>query len=328
MVGGEKKEFIYELTFPEKTQSDTGKDFVEPLWARRKVGFILDQIRVNGEKKELIDEVVALAKRYGIATPYTSHLVVPDGVMPVVRQPGDPKFDPAKPTASPLPLSAPVAGGGFGGMGQSSGLPPGIAPTGPSGKPGSVEGFAKSQAGADGKALAGNRGANAEREVKEALDRLKTEKDADKRAKLTEEVLRYEMSKKVWDESNARFKGDKGGYQTGRLGVDLAQASNNLRNQSQLCLTANRVVQGRNCLEIGGVWIDDAYKADTKSLTVKAQSDAYFKILEQHPEMKDVFRLGNYVVWISPSGTALVVDQNDGKEKLEDAEIASLFAKK
>ena len=35
---------------------------MEPLWARRKVGFLLDQIRVNGEKKELIDEVVLLAK--------------------------------------------------------------------------------------------------------------------------------------------------------------------------------------------------------------------------------------------------------------------------
>ena len=44
--------------------------------------------------------------------------------------------------------------------------------------------------------------------------------------------------------------------------------------------------------------------------------------------MKDVYRLGNHVVWIAPSGTALVIDANDGKEKLDDAEITSLFAKK
>jgi Ca-activated chloride channel family protein len=61
---------------------------------------------------------------------------------------------------------------------------------------------------------------------------------------------------------------------------------------------------------------------------VKAQSNAYFRILEKHPEMKDVFRLGNYVVWMSPSGTALVLDQNGGKEELTDAEIGELFAKK
>ena len=76
------------------------------------------------------------------------------------------------------------------------------------------------------------------------------------------------------------------------------------------------------------MWIDDAYKADTKSITVKAQSDAYFRILEKHPEMKDVFRLGNYVVWVSPSGTALVIDQNDGKEKLTTRRSTALFAKK
>ena len=51
----------------------------------RKVGYLLDQIRVNGEQKELVEEVVTLAKRYGIATPYTSYLVVPDGPMPIVN---------------------------------------------------------------------------------------------------------------------------------------------------------------------------------------------------------------------------------------------------
>ena len=41
--------------------------------------------------------------------------------------------------------------------------------------------------------------------------------------------------------------------------------------------------------------------------------------------MKDVFRLGNHVVWVAPSGTALIVDVNDGKEKLGDGEIDALF---
>src|SRR5262245_8088827 len=75
-VGKEKKEFVYELTFPEKTGD--GKEFVEHLWARRKVGYLLDQIRATGENKELVAEVVNLAKKYGITTPYTSYLVVPD----------------------------------------------------------------------------------------------------------------------------------------------------------------------------------------------------------------------------------------------------------
>jgi Ca-activated chloride channel homolog len=61
---------------------------------------------------------------------------------------------------------------------------------------------------------------------------------------------------------------------------------------------------------------------------VKSQSDAYFKILDKQPGMKDVYRLGNHVVWVAPSGTALVLDQNAGKEALTDVEIDGLFAKK
>ncbi len=328
MVGKEKQEFVYELNFPAKTESDTGKDFVEPLWARRKVGYLLDQIRVNGEKKELVDEVVALAKRYGIATPYTSYLVVPDGVMPVV--PPTPRPGGRVEPKSVLP-AAPIAGGPMGGFG-GAGSAPGVAAKGPGGSPQRVEDFAKSQTAGDkgdGKSgLAGNRGLATEREVKEAVDKLKAEKDPMVRAKLTEEVRRYAEQKKTWDDSNAAFKGRKDGYQSGQLGVDLSCAANNLRNQDRVSLTANRQVYGRNCLEIGGVWIDDAYKAETKSVTVKAQSDAYFRILEKNPQIKDVYRLGNHVVWMTPSGTALVIDLNDGKEKLDDAEIDLLFVKK
>src|SRR5262249_32953924 len=58
-VGGEEKKLTYELTFPEKTGEE--RAFVEQLWARRKVGYLLDEIRRNGEKAELKDEVVKLA---------------------------------------------------------------------------------------------------------------------------------------------------------------------------------------------------------------------------------------------------------------------------
>jgi Ca-activated chloride channel family protein len=289
------------------------------------VGYLLDQIRINGEKDELIKEVVAMAKRYGIATPYTSYLVVPDGPMPVVPPTPRPPGPGGPPSPRPVPLAAPIAGGGFG---PTTALPSTV----PGGAPMPVADFAKNQAAGDkgdGKSgLAGNRGFMTERQVKEALDQLKAEKDPALRAKALEEVRRYAEQKKTWDEADRAFKGKKDAYQTGQLGVDLSCAANNLRNQQRVSLTANRQVYGRNCLEVSGVWIDDAYKADTKSVTVKAQSDAYFRILELHPTIKDVYRLGNHVVWITPSGTALVIDLNGGKEKMEDAEIEALFVKK
>jgi Ca-activated chloride channel family protein len=42
------------------------------------VGWLLDQIRLHGESAELRDEVVDLARRYGIVTPYTAYLIVED----------------------------------------------------------------------------------------------------------------------------------------------------------------------------------------------------------------------------------------------------------
>ena len=74
-VGNFDKKYVFETNF--LPQAD-GKPFVEELWARRKVGYLLDQIRVNGERKELVDEVVQLATNYGITTPYTSYLIMPD----------------------------------------------------------------------------------------------------------------------------------------------------------------------------------------------------------------------------------------------------------
>ena len=319
-VGGEKKEFVYELDFPAKTESENGKDFVEPLWARRKVGYLLDQIRVNGEQKELIDEVTAIAKKFGIATPYTSYLVVPDGPMPVIP--------PRPPIGRPVPFNSPLPGGPIGG---GFGPPPGLAPSAPGGAVGGVERFAKDQSRGDGKpgdALGANRGLQFDRDLKEAEKNLADEKDPVSRAKLAREVQDYRDKKRVQDDANRAFKGEKGGYQSGKLGVDLAQNSCNLKTQERVSLTANRMANGRQVLEVGGVWIDDAFKSDMKTVVVKSQSDAYFKILEKHAAMKDVYRLGNHVVWVAPSGTALVLDQNNGQESLTDAEIDALFAKK
>jgi Ca-activated chloride channel family protein len=53
-------------------------DFIPQLWAARQVGFLLDQIRLKGENQELIQEIIHLARQYGIITPYTSYLIVED----------------------------------------------------------------------------------------------------------------------------------------------------------------------------------------------------------------------------------------------------------
>ena len=53
-------------------------DFIPRLWAARKIGFLLDEIRLKGRSRELVEEVVALSKRYGIMTEFTSFLAEED----------------------------------------------------------------------------------------------------------------------------------------------------------------------------------------------------------------------------------------------------------
>lgn len=63
-------------SFPDLSFRTAGGDqFIAPLWATRKIGYLLAQIRLHGENKEAVDEIVSLAVRYGIVTPYTSFLI-------------------------------------------------------------------------------------------------------------------------------------------------------------------------------------------------------------------------------------------------------------
>lgn len=69
---GRERTFIYEGQTFRRVEHDNA--FLPKLWATRRVGALLEQIRLNGENKELIDEIVSLGTKHGIVTPYTSFL--------------------------------------------------------------------------------------------------------------------------------------------------------------------------------------------------------------------------------------------------------------
>ncbi|MEJ7846602.1 MAG: VIT and VWA domain-containing protein [Pyrinomonadaceae bacterium] len=76
--GKQIRSFRYDdLDFPARSEDN---DFLPRLWASRRVGWLIEQIRLNGETKELRDEVADLGTRYGIVTPYTSYLAT-DGTL-------------------------------------------------------------------------------------------------------------------------------------------------------------------------------------------------------------------------------------------------------
>ncbi len=60
-------------------------------WARARVDDLLARIEAEGERREWIDEIIALSKRYKFVTPYTAFLAAPRSLLRPRRiQPGDP----------------------------------------------------------------------------------------------------------------------------------------------------------------------------------------------------------------------------------------------
>lgn len=64
----------FEIELP---RENTQYGFLPRLWAARKIGYLLDEIRLKGENPELVDAVKKLAEKFGIVTPYTSYFAAP-----------------------------------------------------------------------------------------------------------------------------------------------------------------------------------------------------------------------------------------------------------
>ncbi len=70
------KKFTIDVALSRKDEGD--HQFIPVIWAMRRVGHLLDLIRLNGESKELKDEIILLSRKYGLITPYTAFLILED----------------------------------------------------------------------------------------------------------------------------------------------------------------------------------------------------------------------------------------------------------
>lgn len=203
--------------------------------ASRKIGYLLDQIRLNGPSNELVEQVTTLGREFGIVTPYTSGLVVEDGMT----------------TAG---LRDRIGGGGTGGGSGPSTPGSGGQPRGPTsggglGKkaaPGPATGAPVAGSASNGRGSAAS-GANAVAEA-ERLKKLKSG---------------------VFEDSSE----SKAPPTTRKIGTR----------------TFDRPEQ---------TWIDSGLTEELKKAMTKLEafSDEYFALLLKHPELKDVFALGNDLI--------------------------------
>jgi len=75
LVGQSRKNFISTFTIG---YADRGADFVPRMWARTRIGRLMEKIRLGGADENSTAEIIKLARTYGIITPYTSYLILED----------------------------------------------------------------------------------------------------------------------------------------------------------------------------------------------------------------------------------------------------------
>ncbi|MBI3963141.1 MAG: VWA domain-containing protein [Deinococcus sp.] len=78
-ITGQRPEGAVNFEYALAVEASSQNSELAYLWAQRKVAVLLDQIRRDGETQEIVDTIVQLGTRFGIVTPYTSFLAIPEG---------------------------------------------------------------------------------------------------------------------------------------------------------------------------------------------------------------------------------------------------------
>jgi len=74
--GGKTERYAADFELP---ADDTAHGFVPTLWATRRIGLLQDTIRLEGENKALVKELVDLSRKFGIMTEFTAFLATQEG---------------------------------------------------------------------------------------------------------------------------------------------------------------------------------------------------------------------------------------------------------
>ncbi|MDA0840224.1 MAG: VIT domain-containing protein [Planctomycetota bacterium] len=283
-INGKQQEFVYEGSYPEVNKENK---YIPQIWANRKVGYLLDEIRLKGEDKELVSEVTALGKEFGIVTPYTSYLIVEDEKQEQIggirRSRG--QFGAGGPDVPNLPRPA-----GEGGARERRELAKGIEIAQ------GAESVDVDRTDISSVTVGAPFSPNARelRKKAELVNGLKH--DSGKDAVTASEALQSLKEQEIADSAGATR------------------------------ITGSATALGRAFEWSKGIWTDSQWKTGNEPLKVKYLSDAYFKLLTKDADLKDAFALGENVLVVLKSGKAILISA-EGKDDLTDAELVGLFTK-
>jgi Ca-activated chloride channel family protein len=258
LQNGKEREFVFEVEFPKLNERHS---FVQTVWARQHVAALLDAIRRNGPRNELIDEVRGLATKYGIVTPYTSQLIVEESER-LAGAPASDRWGTAQ-TGS--------RGAGHTGPGDAAG-PEGRA-TPVDHRPGPTTGSAGAPA-APGPSGPVTPGASAPSGGERRLAEMG-------RARTGAEAVAESLETQA-------------GSDNFFLGALRAKAADGKSAEAKKQEALVRRAAGRVFVQAGQDLVEQGLPSDwqAKAVVVIAFSDDYFALLRQKPELKDVLALG------------------------------------
>jgi Ca-activated chloride channel family protein len=271
-VNGAPRDFVYEATFAEENADNP---FIPRLWAMREVGFLLEQIRLHGEEKELKDEVLALSREYGIMTPYTSYLILESDAdyekhgiaRKTVMRAGEREERVVAEALRPYPAKA----------ADRAGTEVATAPA-------AVPLF-EGNAADDAFTLRGLGAGGA------------TDRDGD--------GLRFRAQSVR--QAGARTFGAESGrdaVEHSKVIVDYKQAE----RVDEAVAPAVRHVGSKLFYLLDGVWTDRRFVEGMKEIRVLYASDEYFNLLDKHEHLREYFALGARVIVCLDDETAVIVE--------------------
>jgi len=292
-ANGEKREFVYEGTFPAEQPDNT---FIPRLWATRRVGFLLDEIRLRGESAELKDEVIRLSHEFGIMTPYTSYLVLEDD-----KAYADRGIDR-------------IAGGAARRVTKEDGF---LYAAGEDRKSEAAHEPTIKRGGDIGVDINVPADEPAEevqsvaRTVVPVFDDLSLTSDAKPTpsgrmvAGAPPSSYSYRTVSKEAERGQSAMR-----QESGARAIAMSKAIRGYKEQDNAAneLATVKYVGKKVFTLLDGRWIDTAFKQDMKTTTVTFGSEEYFKLLKDKPELKDFLALGTKVTVVLDDGTALVVE--------------------
>ncbi|MFT4512499.1 MAG: Ca-activated chloride channel family protein [Planctomycetota bacterium] len=278
---GKPKEFVFEVNFPKAAAKHS---FVQTLWARQHVTGLLQSIRRNGQKAELMQELRQLATRYGIVTPYTSQLILEEGMRLAgktarrdrsYRGPGD---------------AVPPSGGGGGrfGRGPSTGRPSGPITGGLAG-PSAPRPSGPATGGPSGPSTGGPAGPSAPRAARGGRAPVAKPRGLANLGKKRTGKAAVAESKSL-SGSDDFFFGS-----TRRTSKRSASRESSQKDPAELLYRA----AGRVFVGVGADLVEQGLPKDWRKqvVVVESFSSDYFTLLKQKPHLAKVLALGERVVF-------------------------------